>query len=145
MPLKLLNDWRSSTPRLLRIEQIAFNSTPIAEILKIDFQLFFQSCSYPVPLRKPWPSPFRASKHLFIWRRCRPRWYFRWSILFYICKPRGAYSEWKVEEDAPDAGFPKKSFRDCCWLSSCNSEMVGRYFSFTSCQLERISSRNVFT
>ena len=41
MPLKLLNDWRSSTPRLLRIEQIAFNSTPMAEILKKDFQLFF--------------------------------------------------------------------------------------------------------
>ena len=40
MPLKLLNDWRSSTLRLLRIEQIAFNSTPMAEIVKKDFQLF---------------------------------------------------------------------------------------------------------
>ena len=35
----------------------------------------------------------RGIVHLFIWRRCRPRWCFRWSILFYICKPRGAYSE----------------------------------------------------
>ena len=41
MPLKLLNDWRGLTPQLLRIEQIAFNSTPMAEISKKDFQLFF--------------------------------------------------------------------------------------------------------
>ena len=68
--------------------------------------------------------------HLFIWRRCRPRWCFCWSILFYICKPQGTYSEWKVEEDAPDAGLPKKPLRDCCWWGSCDFEIVPRSIFF---------------
>ena len=47
------------------------------------------------PNRKPHEAigASRNFVHLFIWRRRRPRWCFRWSILFYICKPRGAYCE----------------------------------------------------
>ena len=52
MPLKLLNDWRSWTPRLLRIEQIAFNSTSVGENLKKGFQLFFNR----VRTQSPWAS-----------------------------------------------------------------------------------------
>ena len=67
MPLKLLNDWRSSTPGLLRIEQITFNSTPMAEILKKDFQLFFSRVRTQSPCASRDLAPLTQDTIFFIY------------------------------------------------------------------------------
>ena len=70
MPLKLLNDWRSSTPRLLRIEQIAFNSTQMAEILKKDNQLFFNRVRTQSPCASRDLAPLSLCSTIYGSTRC---------------------------------------------------------------------------
>ena len=83
------------TNGIREIVVISINSWTLCRTTQFGLQLLPKksNCDCHLPTKCPNRMPHEAIGtsrnfvHLFIWRRCRPRWCFCWSILCYIANP----------------------------------------------------------